>query len=71
MGERGEAEMVNVKVEGVRMWITGPNDDGEYWLHLSASGHGCGFNLGRPTGMVATALLMAATVSGLKGHPHD
>ena len=54
--------MINVKSNGVTMRITGPNSDGEYWLHLSGSGESCGFNLGRPMGMVSTALLMAASV---------
>jgi len=54
--------MIGVKTNDVAMRITGPDDDGEYWLHLSASDHHCGFNLGKPLGMVSTALLMAASV---------
>lgn len=54
--------MINVKTNGIEARITGPTDDGEYWLHLSGSGHECGFNLGKPMGMVSTALLMAASV---------
>lgn len=54
--------MINVKTTGIDVRITGPNDDGEYWLHLSGSGQSCGLNLGRPMGMVSTALLMAASV---------
>lgn len=54
--------MIRMKTTGIETRITGPNDDGEYWLHLSGSGESCSINLGKPIGMVSTALLMAASV---------
>jgi hypothetical protein len=41
--------------------ITGKNSDGEYWLHIDGSGQSAGFNLGAPSGMISSALLMAAS----------
>jgi hypothetical protein len=41
--------------------ITGKNSDGEYWLHIDGSEQTAGFNLGDPSGMIASALLMAAS----------
>lgn len=61
-GGKGDG-MINVETTVIEARITGPNNDGEYWLHLAGSGHACGFNLGKPMSMVSTALLMAASVS--------
>lgn len=41
--------------------ITGKNSDGEYWLHIDGVPQKAGFNLGDPKGMIASALLMAAS----------
>jgi hypothetical protein len=47
--------------QGVTLRITGKNSDGEYWLHINGSEQSAGFNLGDPSGMIASALLMAAS----------
>lgn len=51
------------KMRGVSMRITGPNSDGEYWLHLSdtPANESCGINLDCPLGDVARRLLDAAS----------
>lgn len=54
--------MTHVRTKDATMHIDGPDDSGHYWLHLSASGEACKIDLGRPTKMVETALLMAASV---------
>lgn len=54
--------MTHVKTKDAAMHIEGPDDNGHYWLHLSASGETCRIDLGMPRGMVETALLMAASV---------
>lgn len=42
--------------------ITGPNSDGEYWLHIKDSdGKACGINLGVSHGPIASKLLAAAS----------
>ena len=42
--------------------ITGPNSDGEYWLHIRGEGgKACGINLGDQHGPIATTLLLAAS----------
>jgi len=45
----------------ISLRITGKNADGEYWLHLDGSPQKAGLNLGDPAGMIASALLMAAS----------
>lgn len=45
----------------ISLRITGKNADGEYWLHLDGNTQKAGLNLGDPAGMIASALLMAAT----------
>ena len=54
--------MTHVRTKDANMHIEGPDDNGHYWLHLSASGEACRIDLGMPRGMVETALLMAASV---------
>lgn len=54
--------MMHVKTNDVKMQITGPDPDGHYWLGLSGAGESCWIDVGRPTKMVETALLMAASV---------
>lgn len=54
--------MTHVRTKDATMHIDGPDDSGHYWLHLSASGETCRMDLGRPRGMIETALLMAASV---------
>lgn len=41
--------------------ITGPNDDGEYWLHIKADGRSGGINLGSDHGPICKRLLDAAS----------
>ena len=67
----------------ISLRITGKNADGEYWLHLDGSPQKAGLNLGDPAGMIASALLMAASghtyiradapelVALVRGHLHD
>ncbi len=51
-----------VQWTGVSLRITGPNSDGEYWLHLKGgNGPEGGINLGSERrGMIVSALLKAA-----------
>lgn len=46
--------------------ITGPNSDGEYWLHIKAGGRDGGINLGVDHGPICKRLLDAATETGAK-----
>ena len=46
--------------------ITGPNSDGEYWLHIKAGGRSGGVNLGGEHGPICTRLLDAASKTGAK-----
>lgn len=41
--------------------ITGPNSDGEYWLHINAGGRTGGINLGSEHGPICKRLLDSAT----------
>ena len=41
--------------------ISRKNSDGEYWLHIEGLPQRAGFNLGDPVGMIASAVLMAAS----------
>ena len=41
--------------------ITGPNGDGEYWLHIEADGRSGGINLGSDHGPICKRLLDAAS----------
>ena len=46
--------------------ITGPNSDGEYWLHIKAGGRSGGVNLGGEHGPICKRLLDAASETGAK-----
>lgn len=46
--------------------ITGPNNDGEYWLHIKADGRVGGINLGVQHGPICKRLLDAASETGTK-----
>lgn len=46
--------------------ITGPNSDGEYWLHINAGGRSGGVNLGGEHGPICKRLLDAASETGAK-----
>ena len=46
--------------------ITGPNSDGEYWLHIKAGGRFGGVNLGGERGPICKQLLDAASETGAK-----
>ena len=54
--------MMHIKTNDVSIQITGPDPDGHYWLGLACAGESCWIDLGRPTKMIETALLMAASV---------
>ena len=41
--------------------ITGPNNDGEYWLHIKAGGKSGGINLGTEHGPISKRILDAAS----------
>ena len=41
--------------------ITGKNSDGDYWLHIHGATQSAGLNLGDPAGLIASALVMAAS----------
>jgi hypothetical protein len=41
--------------------ITGPNNDGEYWLHIKAGGKSGGINLGAEHGPISKRILDAAS----------
>lgn len=41
--------------------ITGPNKDGEYWLHIKAGGRSGGINLGAEHGPISKRILDAAS----------
>jgi len=49
--------------------ITGPNSDGEYWLHIKSNGRSGGVNLGTEHGPICKRLLDVASETGaaLKG----
>lgn len=49
--------------------ITGPNSDGEYWLHLKSLGRSGGINLGTTHGGIVQSLLDAFSESTTKGDP--
>lgn len=46
--------------------ITGPNSDGEYWLHIKAGGRSGGVNLGGEHGPICKRLFDAASETGAK-----
>jgi len=47
-------------INGISVRLTGPDADGEFWLHLAdPAGRSAGLNLGNPSGMIASALLRA------------
>lgn len=46
--------------------ITGPNSDGEYWLHIKAGGRSGGVNLGGEHGQICKRLFDAASETGAK-----
>ena len=46
--------------------ITGPNSDGEYWLHIKAGGRSGGVNLGGEHGPICKRLLDEASETGAK-----
>lgn len=48
------------------LMITGPNSDGEYWLHINAGGRSGGVNLGGEHGPICKRLLDAASETGAK-----
>jgi hypothetical protein len=45
--------------EEQQLRITGPNSDGEYWLHLKGFGRSGGINLGTTHGRIVQSLLDA------------
>jgi len=42
-----------------KLRITGPNSDGEYWLHMDGNGRRGGINLGASHGPIVDSLLEA------------
>lgn len=46
--------------------VTGPNSDGEYWLHIKAGGKMGGINLGAAHGPIVRRLLDAASIAALR-----
>lgn len=56
----------NARAVAPSLRITGPNSDGEYWLHIKAGGRFGGFNLGGEHGPICTRLLDAASETGAK-----
>lgn len=46
--------------------ITGPNNDGEYWLHIKAGGKMGGINLGVAHGPIVQKLLDAVSQSAIE-----
>ena len=49
--------------------ITGPNGDGEYWLHIEADGRSGGINLGSDHGPICKRLLDAASETPARREP--
>lgn len=47
--------------------VTGPNSDGEYWLHIKAGGKMGGICLGAQHGPMVTGLLDAAATLAKHG----
>jgi hypothetical protein len=55
-----------VKAHPAALRITGPNRDGEYWLHVNVGGRSGGINLGVKHGPIVKRLLDAASETGAK-----
>ena len=46
---------------GLNVYITGPDDDGDFWLHINESKDAaCGFNIGSGLGEISQRLLAKA-----------
>ena len=61
------------KVHPAALRVTGPNGDGEYWLHIKADGKSGGINLGAVHGPICKRLLDAVSETGaaLKGETNE
>lgn len=66
--ERDRADVLTALPAAVApsLRITGPNSDGEYWLHIKAGGRSGGVNLGGERGPICKQLLDAASETGAK-----
>lgn len=54
------ASLAQPQLPAITRRITGPDSDGDYWLHLSKGDNAAGINLGKPFGQVGGALLSEA-----------
>lgn len=54
------------KAHSAALRVTGPNSDGEYWLHIEADGRSGGINLGDQHGSICKRLLDAVSKTGAK-----
>lgn len=54
------------KAHPAALRVTGPNSDGEYWLHIKADGRSVGINLGDQHGSICKRLLDAVSETGAK-----
>jgi hypothetical protein len=54
-------------VNGLR--VTGPNSDGEYWLHLKDGVNDLGMNLGADHGIIGGKLLAIAALLNSEAEP--
>lgn len=54
------------KAHPASLRVTGPNSDGEYWLHIKADGRSGGINLGGQHGSICKRLLDAVSETGAK-----
>lgn len=54
------------KAHPAALRVTGPNSDGEYWLHIKAGGRSGGINLGDQHGSICKQLLDAVSETGAK-----
>lgn len=54
------------KAHPAALRVTGPNSDGEYWLHIKAGGRSGGINLGDQHGSICKQLLDAVSETRAK-----
>jgi len=54
------------KAHPAALRVTGPNSDGEYWLHIKADGRSGGINLGNQHGSICKRILDAVSETGAK-----